>query len=244
MGFTLPLNVFLKHTHYEYEATVLRYVAQHTSIPVPIVIDTLHLGEDHFLIVMSEIPGNDLDSTFRDMTEEQTAHVVRQLSGLLAQIRALPPPQPGVCALGGGEIRDNRLSFSMKPWGPFSAVPEFHDYLIQRSELRLDECEHPAEVLSVIGKSHSKTHRVCFTHNDFHPGNIMVDDEFNVTGLVDWEMSRGCPNIGMEYTKALYLPYYKSKKAKWYEIMTRIFPQYDDELSAEVEILFWRRCYN
>ncbi|KAL1702251.1 kinase-like domain-containing protein [Schizophyllum commune] len=243
MGVTLRLNLFLKHTHHDYEATVLRYVAQHTSIPVPIVIDTLQLGEDHFLIVMSEIPGNDLDSTFRDMTEEQTAHVVRQLSLLLAQIRAIPPPQPGVCALGGEEIRDNRLSFSMKPWGPFSTVPEFHDYLIQRSELRLDECEHPAEVLSVIGKSHSKTHRVCFTHNDFHPGNIMVDDDFNVTGLVDWEMSAWMPEYWY-YTKALYLPYYKSKKAKWYEIMTRIFPQYDDELSAEVEILFWRRCYN
>ncbi|KAI0743236.1 kinase-like domain-containing protein [Irpex lacteus] len=193
LGVTLPLGLFIKHTKNAYEAKVLPYVAEHTTIPVPTVIDNVQLEENHFLLIMTEMPGNSLDPIFRDMTAEQTARVVRQLSGLLAQIRAIPPPQPGVCGLGGGAIIDNRLSFSMHPWGPFPSVSDFHDCLIKRSALRLDECEHPDEVLSTIKKSHSKAHRVCFTHNDFHPGNILVDDEYNVTALVDWEMSAWMP---------------------------------------------------
>ena len=76
-------------------------------------------------------------------------------------------------------------------------------------------------------------------------GDVGVDARILVCVVALW-ICRGLVNSHRfrEYTKALYLPYYKSKKAKWYEIMTRIFPQYDDELSAEVEILSWRRCYN
>ncbi|TRM67709.1 kinase-like domain-containing protein [Schizophyllum amplum] len=243
LGVTLPLGVFIKHTISAYEAEVLSYVAERTTIPVPIVIDSVQLKEDQFLLIMTRLPGNDLDSTFRDMTAEQTAHVTRQLSEFLAQIRAIPPPQPGVCGLGGGPIHDNRLSFGMYPWGPFGSVYEFHDYLVERAALRLDECEHPDEVLAVIKKSHSKCHRVYFTHGDFHPGNVLVDDEYNVTGIVDWEMAAWMPEY-WDYTKSLYLPYYKSKKGKWFEVMTKIYPQYSDEIAAEIEIFNWRRCYN
>ncbi len=47
-----------------------------------------------------------------------------------------------------------------------------------------------------------------------------------------------------EYTKSLYLPYFKSKKGKWFEVMTKIFPQYSDEYAAEVAIFDWRKYYN
>ncbi|KAL1747903.1 kinase-like domain-containing protein [Schizophyllum fasciatum] len=195
-GVRLPsaLGLFIKYSRTPYEATVLPYVAARTSIPVPTVIDSVQIQEKLFALVITEMPGYDLDATFREMTDAQTAHVARQLSGLLAQIRALPHPQaPQVCGLDGGPIYDNRLSYDMYPWGPFASVPEFHEYMVKRSDLRFDNCEDPEAVLAVLRQSHSKPHRVCFTHGDFHPGNILVDDDFNVTAILDWEMAAWMP---------------------------------------------------
>ena len=45
----------------------------------------------------------------------------------------------------------------------------------------------------VVRRAHAGPHRICLTHNDLGPHNILVDDEWNITGIVDWEACAWMP---------------------------------------------------
>ena len=48
-------------------------------------------------------------------------------------------------------------------------------------------------VHNVIREVHSREYRLCLTHNDLGPHNILVDEHWNITGIVDWESCAWMP---------------------------------------------------
>ena len=48
-------------------------------------------------------------------------------------------------------------------------------------------------VHNMIWEVHSRDYRLCLTHNDLGPHNILVDDHWNITGIVDWESCAWMP---------------------------------------------------
>ena len=51
----------------------------------------------------------------------------------------------------------------------------------------------PAVVHDTIREVHARDYRICLTHNDLGPHNILVDDDWNITGIVDWESCAWMP---------------------------------------------------
>ena len=175
------------------EGAVTEFVRKHTTIPVPMVIDTFTNAEGITTLVLSELPGDSLQAS-RDeygITEEQSRWVSRQLSPMLAQLRAIPPPSAAVSGFNDTQIFCERIMLGSRPWGPWPSVAEFHTFLL-RSDVQVPPDMYD-EVWDKIKTVHSRNYRVCRTHNDFAPQNILVDKDYNVTGIVDWEASAWLP---------------------------------------------------
>lgn len=181
------------------------------------------------LILMTRLPGEPFVDGFQrgSMSADEVAHFEDTLRDWFSQLRALPPPNPrGVCGFGGGPCKSDRVHHD-RMFGPFPSVSELHDYLFTTVLL-----EHQDRLHTFAQKSHSKAHRICFTHGDIHPNNLLVSGN-RLTGLVDWECAGWYPEY-WDFTKAVYR---RQRFVEWLESFQRVFPQYHDEL--DVEMAFW-----
>ncbi|PIL22947.1 hypothetical protein GSI_15643 [Ganoderma sinense ZZ0214-1] len=224
------------------EGEAIRFVAAHTeSIPVPVVVDNLVYGKRSYL-VMSRLPGEQLSWLYPELPLDAEPHLSAQLSRMLTPLRAIPAPaSSAVCSFGGGPVNCWRMTLS-PPLGPWESVAAFHEELMLRAGplTYIPEDVDSEMVHDVIREVHSREYRLCLTHNDLGPHNILVDDRWNITGIVDWESCAWMPEY-WEATKGCYLPQYR--KGRWKRIMLAAFPQYATELEAENYIVNWRQCY-
>ncbi|OCH85877.1 kinase-like protein [Obba rivulosa] len=221
------------------EGQVLRYVRTHTPLPVPIVVDNFTFGEITFL-VMSRLPGRPLNEVYRDITPEVESFLSAQLSRILAPLRALPPPSDAVSGWDNSPVYCERVAFGSPPVGPWESVTAFHQELMARAR-RLVVPEEKAEVVhDVVQRAHSRPQRICLTHNDLGAHNVLVDANWKITGIIDWEVCAWMPEY-WELTKGTFLVQYR--KGRWNRVMTAVFPMYALELEAERYIVNYRECY-
>lgn len=178
------------------EAAAMQFVYQHTSIPVPYVVDCyVHNGETW--IIQEFIKGRVLSRSYRTMTETSCLALARNLGALLEQLRALRPPPDSrtvVCGFGDKPLYDPYLYYNLAPFGPFTSLDEFHRTFLGRTYLAIPE-ESRRSVLERIATAQNKSHEVVLTHNDLHPENILVDrhDHTKIIGIVDWENAGWLP---------------------------------------------------
>ena len=192
----IPGGMYIKMSTYRIrptEALVLRYVYKHTSIPVPIVIDNFtHDGMTY--LVMSRLPGYNLGCLYQQITPDVERLLSTQLSRILAPLRALIPPSGAICAFDGGPVYCGRIRLHVEPAGPWKSVTEFHENLLLRTGgLEFPEHIDAAEANGVIRRAHARKHRICLTHNDLGPHNILVDENWTITGIIDWEAAAWMP---------------------------------------------------
>ncbi|KAF8914689.1 kinase-like protein [Mucidula mucida] len=222
------------------EGFVIDYVRKNTTIPVPIVIDNVTV-DGITALVLGELPGEDVRVVRAELglSPEQAKKLSHQISALLGQLRSLPPPSESVCGWNNTPVRCERLAMGSEPLGPWPSVNCFNTAMVDRARIRA-----PPEVSDVVWRTinevHARSHRVCLTHNDFAPQNVLVDKDYNITGIIDWEASAWLPEY-WEYTKALFLPW--NRKGWWYEVMKVVFPQYELENLAEYYIWNYREVY-
>ncbi|KAG5734176.1 hypothetical protein E4T56_gene1398 [Termitomyces sp. T112] len=221
------------------EGQITHFVETHTPLPVPIVIDNFTVGENTYLVT-SRLPGKPLSMLYPELTPEQECRLSEQLSRILAPLRALSAPSGLVCGWNGASIYCERLSMGSRPAGPFLSVDAFHQTLMVRTgglEIPDDEAE---TVWETITKAHSRPHRLCLTHNDLGPHNVLVDDDWKITGIVDWEAAGWLPEY-WELTKGTFLPFYR--KGRWHRILSAALPGYALEQEAEKYIVKYRKIY-
>lgn len=75
---------------------------------------------------------------------------------------------------------------------------------------------------------HNRDYRIVLTHNDIGPLNVMVDEEFKITGLIDWGEFGWYPEY-WEYTNAIAR---HGDLPNWTAMMTTAYPEYGLELQA------------
>ncbi|CAI7635520.1 unnamed protein product [Penicillium bialowiezense] len=95
----------------ESELAALKYVAEHTSIPVPRVFHA-HYYQDYLYIEMEYIRGMDLGAARASshLSQDQTINIVTEVAGYINQLRELKPPREGIVASASlGELMDHRV---------------------------------------------------------------------------------------------------------------------------------------
>ncbi|KAK3898667.1 hypothetical protein C8A05DRAFT_47074 [Staphylotrichum tortipilum] len=153
----------------------MEYVRQHTSLPVPGIINVQELGE------------------------EARSETLRQLRSHFEHLHQLRPDvDVGITSCSGGPVYDHRLD-NRSTCGPFRTVAEFHDFLVAP----VKKAPRP-EWASKYRDRLPGHHEIRFTHADVSWENILVDSETgDVRGILDWEMAGFWP-AWWEYRKALF----------------------------------------
>ncbi|GBE89928.1 hypothetical protein SCP_1702540 [Sparassis crispa] len=207
------------------EIATLRFVATHTSIPVPRVWWRFdYQGFDW--IVLSRITGSSLSEVWPNLSFDEKEAIATQLARYMAELRNLPPP-PGtmISSVLGGPVNCSRLHED--PSGPFRDEQQMNLQL--RNLQPLESCS------ATVVSAHSRIHPLVFTHNDFYPRNIMVQHN-KVTAIIDWECAGWFP-AHWEYCKTMNWGTWVHPHALWCPWVHKFIPPFLNEEQADRELL-------
>lgn len=213
------------------EAATLRFIREHTNIPVPVVHDAWKTPDGTAYILMEWIGNPDvhrLQDCWDSLTTSQKEKIASQLREYLDQLRSLPQPSHMRGWIGppdGSAIFDPRLHTDT--CGPFASESAFNDFLLARMR---ESTWHAAAASKRIEEVRSRLrhdHHIVFTHGDINSRNILIDLDGNVAGLVDWEMSGWMP----EYWEYLKCNFAQGHDPEW----LAFFPTFVEPYQAELD---------
>jgi serine/threonine protein kinase len=222
------------------EAATMKFVAEHTSIPVPKVYCSFNHKKCAY-IVMERIQEQVLPLVWGKMPAESRANVVKQLKHMFEELRAQKTPVgTEVESCVGGSLRDARLPRSRPRFGPFKTIQEFHLWL--RDGLKSSEVANPIfdkqdwkEIKDMADHQDGIWPSPVFTHGDLNPYNILIRGE-NVVGIIDWEFSGWYPPY-WEYTSGSYGRFLDTD---WQGTLEKFIDPYPAELQMETTRQKWR----
>jgi serine/threonine protein kinase len=213
------------------EAATMKFVAEHTSIPVPKVYSSF-VYKDRAFILMERIRGDALPNAWGRLPGPARQKVYSQLKGMIQELRALePPPGTGVESCIGGELFDSRIS-RCPTFGPFKTVRDFHFWL--RDGLTPSGAKHNIEdsewrdIEKMVAMQDAPWPPPVFTHGDLNPANIMIRGD-KVVGIIDWEFAGWYPSY-WEYTSAYHG---NVTKTDWQDAIDQFLQPFPAELEME-----------
>lgn len=168
------------------ESLALRFIKEHTTIPVPEVISS-----DWDRITMEYIEGQTLKEAWPTLTLDQRSEILAQLRDYIAQMRRL-----GGIYLGRVDGQGVVVpSIFTRSGGPFRIMSELHDWLV-RPRIRLEaESMYWHQITTHLGAEYP----IVFTHRDIAARNILV------SGGVLLRFSTGNLQGGIQTTGTMFL---------------------------------------
>ncbi|KAH0290287.1 hypothetical protein M436DRAFT_74137 [Aureobasidium namibiae CBS 147.97] len=185
------------------EVETLKFLAQ-TNIRVPKVFhhsfDNIEIGTP--FVLMEKLPGKPLD--WYNASAQQKTKVMEQLADVFLELEKCPFLETGSLSQGGlvGPFAQGHLFVSpANPLGPFSTLEESltsilkHELdMIVDGELatlatenyltHLWRLEHlPSLLASAAGD------KFYLKHGEDKGDHILVDQDYNITGIIDWEFA-------------------------------------------------------
>jgi tRNA A-37 threonylcarbamoyl transferase component Bud32 len=213
------------------EIEAMEYVAAHTDVPVP-KLYAVHTDakKNYIYIEMAYIPGQNLEHAWSDLTMDGKHDIIADLQQHISRLRGLPPPASGfVSSALQNPAYDGRVGNRF--FGPFS-LRDFHSLL--RKHMPQDYIEEAVGKQVAAVHSPDASYRLCFTHADLAPRNIMVRNG-RIVAIVDWGYAGWYPEY-WEFTKAHWNSFWSEE---WDDMIDAHFPRYD--LEMEAERVLWHR---
>ncbi|KAF9522816.1 kinase-like domain-containing protein [Crepidotus variabilis] len=230
----LPFNIYIKTAfNAAEEVAATRYVEENTSIPVPHILDYIPLNTPEFprmgFVIMKAVSGHPLGQKgelLHEFTQEQKDTFVGTLRSWLQQLRSLAPVNKHQISgfLGGGLVSFRIGDVLDGPFGPFHSQDEFH-----AQDFCTPWAANNRSLTCALEHRLKTPYKICLTHGDLTPSNILIDDSGCPVALIDWETASWMPEY-WEYTRALYM---RTDYIGWREAFDRIFPCYGRELTVE-----------
>ncbi|KAF2241458.1 kinase-like protein [Trematosphaeria pertusa] len=216
------------------EANALRFIAKHTSIPVPRVYHAFtHQGRTYLL--MERIRGETIAKRWHSLSDTSKSLVFSQLKRMIEELRSIPSQVSSVSNLEGGPIYDCRLPRTSS-WGPFGTLSDFH--LALRNDVTLESLKAQSHNLLSPAAISDITRLVVFhesvirppvlTHGDLSSFNILLRDD-KVVGIIDWETAGWLPYY-WEYTTAWHA---NPQNYFWQKEVGNFLEPQEEELSME-----------
>ncbi|PYH92219.1 kinase-like protein [Aspergillus ellipticus CBS 707.79] len=206
------------------EASTLRFVAQHTTIPVPRVFCAFTRRNCTY-IVMERIKGEVIGRGWVRRSEESKARLLSKLRRMIEELRQIPAPKNiGIASVDAGPLYDCRVPGPTIRFGPFKSMQDFHRHL--RTGMDFDpELDHEVQELM---RQHKKEWPLVFTHGDLSSLNVMVRED-DVVGIIDWETSGWYPSY-WEYTTACQV---NPQNSFWADEIDKFLTPMPEELAME-----------
>ncbi|MBE3045528.1 phosphotransferase, partial [Candidatus Bathyarchaeota archaeon] len=165
------------------------------TIPVPKVLAMWEDETGDNVIIMEKIVGTTLMDSWHRMGRHQKRDVLEQICDHFTQMRNLTWP-----GYFGGVMDQRCLDVFVASctyegiWmDPGRMTTEDHWITgLFNSGSTLMQKEVPLDLQEALREEAAKENPGVFTHGDFHPGNVMVDDHGKVF-LIDWERAGWAP---------------------------------------------------
>ncbi|KAF8065004.1 kinase-like domain-containing protein [Lyophyllum atratum] len=221
------------------EAQATRYVALHTSIPVPAVYDFWTGDDGQGYLVLEYKDGEVLQRRWRHLSVDQKMSVIHTLARYVEELRALPQPhsQGWIGSVSGGAVFDFDIA-GESACGPFPDEHAYNDWRLSSSW----GVNHPPtkERLQELRGTMQDNHRITFTHGDIARYNILVSVEGEakhdvcITALLDWEQAGWRPEFWEAHKFVA-----GAGEGDWRELGRReVVPGYVAELKRENELIY------
>ncbi|KAF7877143.1 hypothetical protein EAF04_000828 [Stromatinia cepivora] len=192
------------------EADAMRYIATHTSIPVPRVLDAVTDGK-LTSITMEYIEGERLDKIWNSLPEEQKKSIAAQINDFLFQLRGLTGKYIG--GMNRTPAIDSRR-YDLEG-GPFESEAQFNEFLLSDAYPQVPKC-----FLKMAENSLLTNHSIIFAHGELAPRNILVK-EGQVVAVLDWEYAGWYPEY-WDFVKSFNAM--GGKCGSWYDWVEKVFP--------------------
>ena len=198
---------YWKQCRVKNEVYTMKYLIEHTTIPIPKIIDysidsnTSILSSEY--ILMEKISGNTLESLIQQMSNQTLMKIVMDITDYIKELRQIKLPQMNKIGsfcnkemFLGGTIEDGPTL------GPFNTLKEYITehlhWAIQRIQTdeqlfhrgkdlipSLQKISHLAQTDPSLTNPEMKFH---LTHTDLNTSNILVDENTgNILAILDWE---------------------------------------------------------
>lgn len=171
------------------EAATLRYVRQHTSIPVPEVFESyIHPETGYPCIIIEYIERKTLNEMWSAYSSGEKERVIGQLKRYIRQLRLVEAQQIGM--VDRGRVQDQFFEDNDEPGiaGPYDGIDAFHKKLIMilESKGEMSKKKIMEQFLSEVSKG--KRYKIMLTHNNIVARNIIMKGDI-VCAIVDWELA-------------------------------------------------------
>ncbi|KND87134.1 hypothetical protein TOPH_08214 [Tolypocladium ophioglossoides CBS 100239] len=210
------------------EERAMRLVQEHTpQVPTPRVHgwrykyqdDAPYYGE----LYMDFMPGRTLKSVWAELNEACKDRVCQDIWDLVAQIRTIPRPHdlgPGLYrTVDGSPSRDPLLGssddVSPRNLDDDTLRDRIYSRYVASNGLSYRDNEDMPEILP-------RSNISVFAHGDIGPRNIIVDENYHITALLDWESSGWFPDY---WEFAQMMKYCDPLEHEWQSWMDRTKPK-------------------
>ena len=215
--FPLPFGLLIKWSDRTSIAeAVATQMARSGGLPAPKVLCYgEHPGQSFEVsILMTRLPGYGLFNYTDVFDVEEEQPWFDEFVQCMDAVRRWPSPFPDgmVCSATGGEIKTIRAPG--RKMGPFSTTNKMMEYLLEPASCDGLTEERFHEHMTRARQLCDRKHRITFTHGDVLPWNLLVDDDFKLSGIIDWESAGWQPEY-WEYVTSMR----RGKDTWWYQAM-------------------------
>jgi len=195
----------------EPEDDTIRFVARNApGIPLPeLVYSWVDHDWNRSFLILKRVRGQTLQDAWPQLSPPQTSQIASQVAQYCSELAGITSVT-FESATGRGVLEPyltaaaseppSHPSWKPRPLGPFS-LEDLNSYLLRQSITH-----YPAIGLSLH-----------FYHADLGPGNIMVSDEGNIEGILDWESAGFYPRWWIASKPMLSAGFYlnSTEGTKW-----------------------------
>lgn len=214
----LPFGLVLKWSdRASIEEVAAMKMARAAGMPVPLVL-TCGDHPNHvrrFSILMTRLAGICLNNDNEPLHPEIEQPWLSQLYSCLTAMRKWKSPYgKRICSVLGTTIWSTRVPFHKM--GPFETEAEMHDFLFEpQSSHAFPSKEAFQTTLQLANEIRGFEHRITFTQGDLKAHNILVGDDNQLAGFLDWESGGWYPEY-WEHSTAMRW----GRNSWWYQVAT------------------------
>lgn len=190
------------------------------ALPEPIFAKFEEVKEGVGSIWMTFVDGARLDTVWKGLNPTSKAQVCREIWDYITTIRQIPRSRNSIralqCSADGSVSEDLLLRDDSIPPRQIQSDDDLRQRIYERYRARGGD-KYADSLLDLLPNSS----QYVFTHGDVAPRNIMVDDQFQIKGILDWENSGWYPHY-WEYANIMRP---SSEFDDWQTFMDRTAPK-------------------
>jgi len=248
----------------EAEARSMCFVRENTSIPVPRLYGFWYYQETPKrrlgYIVMEAMPGKSVDRVWNDWDTSKKEAFKGELEVYMRELRGIKQPIANTSSVSSTDRKDqddeshtnsnndsyyigaydrqplNDLRISQsESCGPFNSIKQFQENLMPYIRKARGEETVQRLLIELNSNTTGKQKRICFTHGDLTPRNILVDTSTGkITAVLDWEQSAWICDY-WEVVKAVFATP-SEMKGEWKEVIMSSVGDFEREYEADLEM--------